>query len=287
MELRLSDARMLMRPYYFVRLVLIACYFVGRQYYPRALAQKPSSFLPAGMTQEVDMLILVAMIVGQRLRNAASFGEIADTVVFYSLALEAVLLYLTDLSAFLRFVFIFAALKVILARPAINCADLIRRLSPLDALKLLPSASVVPDRRVGDKGHGYPADEAAAKAQRTAAVQGHNGSRTIVVVGTHGTDHVLGVVATIARERREARRRSPDIDAPDPVSFAYIDAARYGDVVSSDLGVDAGLFSMQLPSVLEISEGRVVRRLPPVGTDGTVSTVKLDYNGLRRFFSLD
>lgn len=285
MDFSLDDARGLLRPYYGLRLALIAGYFVLRASFPLAAAQKPSSFLPAGLTQEVDMLILVAMIVGQRFRNVASPGEAVDTAIFYALALEGVLLYLTDLSAFLGFVFAFAALAAALPKPLVDCGGLVRRLSPLDAFRLLPGGSVSPDRRVGDGGHGYPADEEASRALRTAATQPPPGPRTIVVIARSPADHVLGAVSGIARARQAALGSSGG--PADPVSFAFLDASRYGDIASSDLGVDAGLFSMQLSAVLEVAGGRVTRRLPPVATDGTVTTVKLDAAGLRRFFHLD
>lgn len=285
MDFSLADVRGLMRPFYGLRLALVAGYFLARGSFPHAAAQRASSFLPAGLTQEVDMLILAAMIAGQRLRNAASPGEAFDTSIFYALALEGILLFLTDLSAFLWFAFAFAALSVALPRPAVDCGDIVRRLSPLDAFRLLPGGSVSPDRRVGDSGHGYPADEEASRAMRTAATQAPPGPRTIVVVARSASDHVLGAIAGIARSRHDASTSSSS--DPDPVSFAFLDASRYGDIASSDLGVDAGLFSMQLPSVLEVAGGRVTRRLPPVATDGTVTTIKLDAAGLRRFFHLD
>ena len=286
MDFRLDDARLLLRPYYHFRILAVLGYVAVRAYFPFAAAQKPSSFFPAGLTQEVDMLVLALMIAGQRLRNVASFGEAADMVLFYTLALEGVLLYLTDLTAFLQFGIALAALYVAIPRPAIDCADVVRRLSPLDTFVLLPGGSVSPDRRVGEDGHGVPADEAASRMARTAAVQPPTGPRTIVVVGRGGSDHVLRTVADIARARRDALRGAA-ASGPDPVSFAYLDALRYGDIAASDLGVDAGPFSTQVPSVLEVAGGRVVRRLPAIGTDGAVTIVKLDAAGLRSFFKLD
>jgi hypothetical protein len=291
--MRASDLRVLLQSYYGIRLALVSTYFLSRHLFPESKAQKPSSFLP-GATQEFDIAAFAVILLVRGSRNAASVAEFADTVVFYFQLLAAACFYLSDFTAFCRFSVALIAVALAVPKPVVDCGSCVQYLTPLDVFRLLPKVPVVPSRRVVDDTK-EPVTKAAGKKGASSAATADkpvtngadpNRPRMIVVVGRGGTDNVLATVAEIARDRRAAASNEQP-GHPDPVRFGYVDAQRYGAVASSDLGVDIGVLSLSLPSVLEIAGGEITRRLPPIAEDGSVTSVKLEASGLVRFFHLD
>jgi hypothetical protein len=293
--------RVLLEPYYVARFSLAVSYLFVRLLFPGCAAQKQSSFVP-GLTQEADIASFAIILLLRGARNAASVAELADTLALYGQLLAAALLYLTDFDAFLRFVAVLIAVAIVLPKPVVRCGSLVRWLTPLDVFRLLPRASAVPSKKAGD-----PAPPSSGEAARTTATGTKSTSsapaakpaapkataavassqpdpsrpRTILVVGRGGCDNLLATVCGIVRERREW------LGGSDPVSFGYLDAKRYAAAATSDLGIDVGAFSLCVPSILEIVDGEVTRRLPPVAEDGAVTSVKLDAMGLKRYFRLE
>ena len=107
------------------------------------------------------------------------------------------------------------------------------------------------------------------------ATEKDGADRWVVLVGKRRADYLINDFAALATSAHSKGTR-----------FAYMDLCRWPET-AAPLGIDVGLLSMQVPSVLLLEPGNAspTKRLPYL-EDGEAKNVRLDRRAIEIFFNI-
>lgn len=242
------------------------------------MANSPSRFLPY-VTQEVDFIFVTLALLAHRFRRRTSVMGFLETMFLY-LELTVAILFYTASAAY--------AIRYGMAVLGVWCSLTLHANSRV--YRLLSRVLRACDRVSSPSGESQsdsprvvfvsPAELKAllcvpAKMDTSSASSYRRISFYLLAVSSPA-DPSVAVFSSISSQYGNSDRRFIAIDLE-----AYPEAAGFVDV-------DTGLLSLQIPSVLLINDGKVVRRLPVVDSE-TKSTTSVVINeaNIVKFFEFN
>jgi hypothetical protein len=222
---------------------------------PPAPVFSSSKFIPIpGLTQEADIIAVTIALLFHRYRRSSSLAAFASTAVLYGNLAVTVLWYLSCSRLWPLAIAVMAALLITNREPNISAGLTWISTAELTALTVSPKHSAVGKNN--------------SKVENS-ITQGRKLVFFVLMVRNR-SDTLRSAFLRLAKQYGNASRR-----------FVAIDLGQCPDAAAA-VGIDVGLLSLSIPVVLEITEGKVVARLPPADA-GFGSVVMNEFNIIKYF----